>query len=502
MRTRLLSFSLLSLTLAILASLGGINRPELKADQPARSGFEVVRQDPMVAAPAGYQWIYDDYSDPRFVRIRAAKEVPASMFINANVPPAPPVQVADVGLPPVYQLPPDEVPQIGTLAEVKSEVARELGYGAKVVKAPESWAKNPKAKGKGIKVAVLDTGCDINHPWVKANVKGTYNAINKTRDVTDRHGHGTHCIGTVVESAPEVEIYVVKVLSDSGSGSVVDIAHGIDYAVSTFKVDVVSLSLGGSSPDSYMPPAIQRGEEAGTLFSCAAGNEGPGANTDGWPARYAHVISVAATDENNNVARFSSRGISVYTATPGVNIVSSLPNGKQGAMSGTSMSTPLHAAGQAIWCACNDVERKSRPDAYRLALKNAGKHPEKRNTDDGYGIPDFTKLVPASGGEPEPPPVDPPAPGKPFSVTLKLSDLSAAKQAELAAAGINTLSLTLGGAGPVVQPPAPMPPPVIDPPAPAPAPVPGGCVGGVCPTFRPVQQQQSSGWYLGKWLGR
>ena len=434
---------------------------------------------------------------------------PAELHAQAPPPVDPPAQVADVGLPPVYQLPPDEVPQIGTLAEVKSEVAREVGYGAKVVKAPEAWAKNAKAKGKGIRVAVLDTGCDVNHPWLKANIKGTYNAIAKTRDVTDRHGHGTHCIGTVVEAAPEVEIYVVKVLSDSGSGSVVDIAHGIDYAVKEFKVDVVSLSLGGGSPDSYMPPAIQRGEEAGTIFSCAAGNEGPGANTDGYPARYAHCISVAATNEQDKVANFSSRGISVYTATPGVNIVSSLPNNRSGQMSGTSMACPLHAAGCAIWCATNDVEKKKRPDAYRLALKNAGRHPEKRNTDDGYGIPDYTKLAPASGENP--PPVDPPAPGKPFTVTLKLSDLSQAKQAELAAAGIDTLSLTLGGAGPVVQPPTPMPPPppVVDPPIPAPAPAPG-CVGGQCPTYQPTQQrpqqptgsQQPTGWYPGKWLGR
>jgi len=417
----------------------------------------------------------------------AAQSAPPAQSTAGFVPTIPNIPVAvpaaDPDLPPVYSLPPDEVVQPGTLAEVKN-AARELGYGPKVVKAPEAWAKNSKAKGAGIKIAVLDTGADVNHPWIKDNIKGTYNAINKTRDVKDGNNHGTHVAGTIVEAAPEVELYIIKVLSDRGSGSVVDIAHGIDYAVSVFKVDIISMSLGGGSPDSYMPPAIQRAEEAGVLVICAAGNEGPGANTDGWPARYAHVISVGATDENNRIANFSSRGISLYTACPGVNIVSSLPNNRSGSMSGTSMATPLNAAGAAIWCATNDVPKVRRPDAYRLALKNAGTHPQTRSTTDGYGIPNFTSLVP--GGTP---PVTPPAPGKPFSVTITLNDLSEAKKAEMTAAGINTLSLTLGGIGantPLPEPPLPVPPPTT----PAPAPSPSPCPGGTCPT---VYSQPSTG---------
>lgn len=386
-------------------------------------------------------------------------------------PPAPPVEpkAADEALPPRLSLPPNEFLP-GTLAEVKAEVKRDIGYGAKMVKAPEAWAKNSKAKGAGIKVAILDTGAQVDHPWIAPNIKGTYNAIRKTRDVKDGHGHGTHCAGTVVEACPEVELYIVKVLDDSGSGSVVDIAHGVDYAVTEFKVDVVSLSLGGPSADSYIPPSFARATTAGTIISCAAGNEGPGNNTDGWPARYVQAISVAANDENGAVANFSSRGASVYTITPGVRIVSSLPGNKSGQMSGTSMACPLHAALAAVWCATASEAKPERPAAYRVALKMASKHPPTRNTSDGFGLPDATLLV-GTGG----PVTPPPPPGVPGTVTINYADLNPDAQARLKASGITSLSLSLGYLQ-VGNPPVP----------PTPMPLPGSpaacnCPGCTCP---------------------
>lgn len=423
----------------------------------------------------------------------------------ATVPTPAPAQhgvaAVDTAIPPELSLPPNEfIPQVK--ADVEINAARDIGYGAKVVKAPEAWQKNTKARGAKIRVAVLDTGCQVDHPWLKDRIVGSYNAIRKTRDVTDGHGHGTHCNGIVAESLPDCELFPIKVLSDSGSGSVVDIAHGIDYAVSEAKADVISLSLGGGGSDSYIPPAFARAEAAGVIISCAAGNEGPNPNTDGYPARYPQAISVAATDENNRVANFSSRGASVFVATPGVNIVSSLPGNKSGKMSGTSMATPLHSALAGIWCATNDVAKTARPAAYRIALKMACQHSTDRTTSDGYGIPDATKLF--AGGTPTDPPIPPPAPGTPWTSTIGWNDLSAAKQAELKSAGLSAFTLNLGGTGVIVAPtPTPQPPaPVPVQPAPV---APSACywngAGWTCPKSQAVPVQ-SSGWYPGKLLGR
>jgi subtilisin len=294
-------------------------------------------------------------------------------------------------IPPVYSIPPNEVlPGVQAVAALAN---KDLGYGTKLSKFPEAWEKNSKSKGKGIKVAVLDTGCDVNHVWIKDNVRGTYNAINKSKNVADGNGHGTHCCGTVVECCPEVELYVVKVLSDGGSGSVVDIAHGIDYATRIFKVDVISMSIGGDQSDTFMPPEITKANAAGVIVLAAAGNAGPAQNTDGYPARYPECISIAACDVNSAIANFSSRGKSVFATFPGVDVWSAAPGNKKVAMSGTSMACPHAAAAAVVWCSTTSVEASKRPLAFRDALRMSCKHPTTRSTVDGYGISDVSKLV-------------------------------------------------------------------------------------------------------------
>ena len=267
--------------------------------------------------------------------------------------------------PPELRLPPGESVLPGTSANAKAQ--RPLGYGPKLLRIPEGWSKLPASKGAGVRVAVLDTGVDPDHPWIKPRLKGTYNAITKRTPAFDGNDHGTHCCGIVLEALPECDLYAVKVLSDQGSGSVVDIAHGIDYAVTVLKVHVISLSLGGPSPDDYLPPAINRAVAAGVLVIVAAGNDGPRENTDGYPARYPGVVSVAACDDQRKVASFSSRGRSVAVLAPGVQIVSALPGSRQGAMSGTSMATPYIAALAGQWVATTDTPPKDRPAAFAAA---------------------------------------------------------------------------------------------------------------------------------------
>lgn len=357
--------------------------------------------------------------------------------------------------PPRWGVPPNElVPKVTFAAAQKAT----LDWGTTFIKSPEAWQMNPLSKGKGIRIAVLDTGCDIKHPAVQGRIKGTYNAITKTSDVNDAQGHGTHTADTTGHVAPESDLYIIKVLGDDGSGSVGDIAHGIDYAVNTFKVDVISMSLGGPAPDDWSKAAIKRAVDAGVIVIAAAGNEGPGANTEGYPGHYPECVSVAAHDKNAMIANFSSRGSNVFSCLPGVDITAAWPNNRQSTISGTSMATPHQAGACASWIATHpEVPKSARIAAFRKDLQNALSHPASRNTASGYGSLDLTKLIAVD------------VPVKPISsVQITQADLTPDAAARLTAAGIGAFTLSVT---PIAKPTDVVPTPPIPVPAPVPVPV-------------------------------
>src|SRR5262249_54153195 len=142
--------------------------------------------------------------------------------------------------------------------------------------------------------------------------------------------NGTGMIGV----APESKLLVVKVLGDSGSGSTSGINAGIDWAIAQ-GADVISMSLGGPSPDAASRAAVGRAVAAGVIVVAAAGNDGPGADTVGYPGGYPEVIACGALDSNLTVASFSSRGPQVYICGPGVNCRSCYPGSRFATMSGT-----------------------------------------------------------------------------------------------------------------------------------------------------------------------
>jgi len=221
--------------------------------------------------------------------------------------------------------------------------------------------------GKGIRVAVLDTGFDLKHPDF-AGRSVTSQSFISGQAVQDGHGHGTHCIGTALGAkcpgvrprygvAHEAEIFAGKVLSNAGSGSDTGILAGIEWAVQN-KCAVISMSLGAATqpgqPFSQVFERVaRRAQEQGTLIIAAAGNESqrPGiVNPVGHPANCPSIMAVAAMDVQGAVARFSNRGINpdggqVDIAGPGVDVHSSWPMPtRYRRISGTSMATP-HVAG-------------------------------------------------------------------------------------------------------------------------------------------------------------
>lgn len=220
---------------------------------------------------------------------------------------------------------------------------------------------NQTYKGKGIIVAVIDTGVNYNHVDLSGRVLKGKDCYNNDMDPMDDNGHGTHCSGTVAGTtygvAPEATILAVKVLSGGGSGSWQNVADGVQYvATYTPKVNVASMSLGGGAPiQQVLRDALTNAVNMGIYFAIAAGNSGPGTSTIGTPGDQKDIVSVGATDSNDLIASFSSRGpVTAYgtsyikpdVSAPGVSITSCWigSNTASNTISGTSMATP-HVAG-------------------------------------------------------------------------------------------------------------------------------------------------------------
>lgn len=200
--------------------------------------------------------------------------------------------------------------------------------------------------GSGVIAAVLDTGGDASHPDLRERIIAAKDFTGSRFGHQDRNGHGTHCLGTVGAANPLIgvsqgcKLLNGKVLGDSGSGGDSGIAAGIDWAVAS-GAEVISMSLGSSSPSATIKAACERAVDAGVWVIAAAGNEGNAGI--GFPGGFLSTISVAAIDRNFRVANFSSRGDKLDCSGPGVDIVSCKPGGGYQTMSGTSMATPFVA---------------------------------------------------------------------------------------------------------------------------------------------------------------
>ncbi|KXN68105.1 putative subtilisin-like protease precursor [Conidiobolus coronatus NRRL 28638] len=207
--------------------------------------------------------------------------------------------------------------------------------------------------GEGVNVYVIDSGINNNHQEFTGRFTwGTTTASNSTSD-NDNHGHGSHCAGTIGGTtygvAKKAHLIAVKVMGDDGSGATSDIIAGIDWVVknkSGKNGNVISMSIGGFK-NPFLDLAVDYAVSKGIVAVAAAGNS----NLDAClfsPASALRVISVGATDINDNKASFSNHGICVDIHAPGVNILSSWKGDSTASntISGTSMACP-HVAGLA-----------------------------------------------------------------------------------------------------------------------------------------------------------
>lgn len=237
-----------------------------------------------------------------------------------------------------FIIPPDLV--FGPTADVFG-LAGEINWGI------EAFGVNQLRRltdGAGVIAAITDTGVDRTHP-ILSNCSSSRDFTGSPYGAADRHGHGTHCTGTVggtdprIGMAPGCKTVHAKVLSDQGSGQGNWIAAGMQWAFDQ-GAEIISMSLGSPSQDPTITSKMQELAAQGCWIIAAAGNSGGNTQDIDWPGRSPYCISVAALAQNLTPASFSSAGAKIDSSFAGVNIWSAKPGGGYQQMSGTSMATP------------------------------------------------------------------------------------------------------------------------------------------------------------------
>ncbi|UGO51023.1 protease [Bacillus phage vB_BanS_Nate] len=264
-----------------------------------------------------------------------------------------------------------------------------MDWALKAINVEHAWKST---KGKGVKVLVIDTGADENHPELKGKIKYGINMFKKNNDITDMYGHGTHVSGLIAGSktgvAPEVDLFIAKVLDDKGEGSMASVMDGITLAIN-FEVDILCMSLGirGGLPI-QLEQRILEAHAKGINIVCAVGNMD--LPEPDYPAFMDEVIAVGGVDDKLKHLEFSNRGAQVDISAPALDILSAFKDGKYAQMTGTSMASPLVAGAIALLIAHNrDEGIELTNKQVKEKIKSLGQH----SYDYGYGVLDLKKLL-------------------------------------------------------------------------------------------------------------
>ncbi|XGC80892.1 S8 family peptidase [Bdellovibrio bacteriovorus] len=273
---------------------------------------------------------------------------------------------------------------------------RRVGVAGMDISVDKAW--DITTGSKKVIVAVIDSGIDYFHPDLKENMWTNTAELNgksgvdddgngivddiyganfenpdkPTGNPWDDHGHGTHCAGTIGAKANngiggagvawEVRLMAVKFLKASGSGSLFAALKGVNYATK-MGAKILNNSWGGGGVSQTLKDAIEKTNQAGALFVVASGNEtNDNDKNPRYPASYdvPNILTVAAVDNQGKLADFSNYGASsVHVAAPGVNILSTINNGKYGYYSGTSMAAP-HVSGLAALLSAKEPDLSGR----------------------------------------------------------------------------------------------------------------------------------------------
>ncbi|WP_088071810.1 S8 family peptidase [Gottfriedia luciferensis] len=277
------------------------------------------------------------------------------------------------------------------LEEVKGRT-KEVPPGVRLIEAKSIWEKG--FQGEDVVVAVIDTGCQTDHPDLQERIIGGYNFTEDyggdPNVFLDNNGHGTHVCGTigaskdgqgVVGVAPKVKLLVLKVLSGAGEGSIESITQAIEYAINWKgangeTVRVISMSLGGPEDDQTLHKVIQSAVENNIVVVCAAGNEGDGNGSTSeysYPGAYNEVVEVGSVNLHKRLSRFSNTNNTIDLVAPGEKILSTYPTNQYAVLSGTSMATPHVSGAIALLIQQYETENKkkiSESELYELLINH------------------------------------------------------------------------------------------------------------------------------------
>ena len=329
----LIALSLLSLTVAIIASAAAVQ--VLDDRVPVIIGFRGSPDTGLVESLGGVI-IYQYHAIPA---ISAEMSGHAIVGLNHH----PDVEYVEID---------SEISILGTIPPFcwEKDDDPETSWGVDCIDAEKV---HPRFTGEGVRVAVIDTGIDYSHPDLAPNYYGGYDFVNGDTDPMDDNGHGTHVAGViaavdnddiiVVGVAPDAEIYALKALNNQSNGQISDINAAIDWAIE-HDMDIISMSLGGSGDFTSMRRICQKAHDEGIVLVAAAGND-HGGNVS-YPAAYDSVIAVSAMEKNGSIAQFSNTGPEIELAAPGVSILSTYMDDGYASIAGTSMATP-HVSGVA-----------------------------------------------------------------------------------------------------------------------------------------------------------
>ena len=276
-----------------------------------------------------------------------------------------------------------------------------------VIQAFQAW--DVTQGSSSVVIGDVDTGIQSNHPDLAAKIVPGYDYVDNDTTPQDGNGHGTHTAGTAAAmtnnatggagTCPNCNLMAVRVLDNSGSGTLTNVANGITYAAD-HGAKVVNLSLGGSG-STALQSAVDYAWNHGVFLACAAGNDGTSSTANAYPGAYSNCFAVASTNSSDARSSFSNYGTWVEAAAPGEGIFSTWNNSGYNTISGTSMATP-HVAGLAGLLAsqgltnaqirdriCNTADRISgtgtywtcgRINAYRAVTNNVNPPPTGGNT--------------------------------------------------------------------------------------------------------------------------
>ena len=314
---------------AELVAAAGVNPTHLIVDFKDDVSPQVLAENPYVEIP-----ISDYSAKDRLYRLEFATATEAAAAA-ANLAHDPDVESVDYDV--EATIPPDEAAvtagesmegECGAggakPADFPNDACFRYQWHLRQIGLPQAWKMG---QGKGVIVAVIDTGVSRVGDLAETSFVPGFNFISNTADATDDHGHGTHVAGTIAQSTNNklgvagvafgVSIMPIKVLSARGSGSMAGIAQGIRWAAD-HGAQVINMSLGGPFPVGTIANAVKYANAKGVTIVAAAGNDGHGKVS--YPARYPGVIAVAATQFDETTTFYSNWGPQVDIAAPGGNV--------------------------------------------------------------------------------------------------------------------------------------------------------------------------------------